>query len=572
MEKLKKIVFASIITAVISMNSTGFLTLAENEKNTFYNTLVEFYNNGSYIKDTHIYINETGVEELKQHFHVETILDRTTYYEKDALWMSRSTKNSYSYYGTSYQDEIPNGITYGVTVEPLVKPNNEQIVLSGENQNSMEEFYVTLKDIIEYEYIWVFDNGVYTTTDSTMLKYFLDFTAPCLYESIFDSNILTYEQATIEVKNNGDLSLKLWVSSTNYGYIIDGEHSVVGNKVVLSEAIIQTKHTFVEKEIIKDATNRSDGLIINKCSECGYEKEFIIPTIQGKLVESYPGMSNADVIYHNGNIYTYGGSPDGINRTNAIYCYNINTNKLYELSVKLNGTSTSHRAILHDDKVYIFGGLTKGSRYNTIQVHDLINQTIKVEDIKLPFGINCFQIGKYKNDVYFVGGTSDIGNLSSIYKVNLATFDVSLLPVNLPTVVFKGGWCQVNNYLYVIGGTMGPRLNTIYRFDMKNQVVETMDATLPVTLSQSRAVYDGYSTIYIYGGTIEGNLLQNSIYTYNIDHDRVERLSYDLPYDLANTCVVRYNKATYILGGNNDITNIILKHKDNQIENIFIKE
>jgi hypothetical protein len=58
-------------------------------------------------KDTSIYLNEDGVSDLIQFFHVETHLDRTTYYEYDSLWMSRGSElecEDYSYYGTKYDE------------------------------------------------------------------------------------------------------------------------------------------------------------------------------------------------------------------------------------------------------------------------------------------------------------------------------------------------------------------------------------------------------------------------------------------------------------------------------------
>ena len=76
--------------------------------------------------------------------------------------------------------------------------------------------------------------------------------------------------------------------------------------------------------------------------------------IKGSVVDTYPSLTNADVVTFNGNIYTYGGSPDGSKRTNSIYCYNVASNTLYELDVKIANGSTSHRALLHQGKVYIF--------------------------------------------------------------------------------------------------------------------------------------------------------------------------------------------------------------------------
>ena len=488
--------------------------------------LNKYYNGGVYKKDSKIYLNEDGVNDLKRYFHVETKLERITYYLYDSLWMSQDIDDGslYSYYGTKYQDGVAVGVTYGITYDYLTPPKTTDVVLSGENKNSMEEYYTTLKDIKEADVSWQYNNNIFETTDKVMLKYFLDFTAPCLYESIIDTHTFDYDKATIEVNNEGNLVLKLWVSSLDYGYIEGKEQAVIDGSVVLSSA------------------------------------EIINPEIKGVEALYYPSLSNADVVEFNGNIYTYGGSPDGSNRTNSIYCYNIESNTVYELDAKLETISTSHRIYLHGGKVYIFGGLTKGARILSIQVHDLVNQKVEVLEKQMPFGMNCEQLGYYNGKLYFAGGSTSLGNSNKIYEMDLYTLEMVELVTQLPTIVFKGAWCTVDKYLYIIGGTNGNRLTSIIRFNMETKEVMTMNAKLPIETSQSRAAYDGMGNIYIYGGTLNDGSLTDTIYKYNIESDMLETVSYKLPYSIANTCVVRVNDLIYILGGNNDINNIILAH------------
>lgn len=45
-----------------------------------------------------------------------------------------------------------------------------------------------------------------------------------------------------------------------------------------------------------------------------------------------------------------------------------------------------------------------------------------------------------------------------------------------------------------------------------------------------------------------------------------------LPYNLANTCVAYVNGSSYILGGDNAVTNIILKHTKDTIINVMNNE
>ena len=332
---------------------------------------------------------------------------------------------------------------------------------------------------------------------------------------------------------------------------------------------IKIKHEYDNGTITLPATDMKDGIKTFSCVSCDHSIEKTIPKVDGYEVESYPQLSNADVVYYDGNIYTYGGNAFG--RTNSIYRYSIEDDKLYKLFVKLDLPTTSHRVVLVGSKVYLFGGLGS-SRRTTILVHDLEAQTLDELDVELPFGINCFQIGCYENTVYIVGGTGANGNFNKIYSFDLETYEFKELPVSLPSVVFKGAWCIVDKYVYVIGGTKGPRLTSIYRFDMETHEVKTMNGTLPEAISQSRAAYDGEGNIYIYGGTNESNQLVDYIVKYNIESDTAELMDYKLPIEIANTCVAATEKGIYILGGNNDYIDVIIKHYGDEVVRVREEE
>lgn len=244
----KRLFFLLLIVLTFTL---GFFISKNNndvnaEEQSVYEVLNEYYNEGTYEKHTIIYLSDDGVDDLAQHFHVENYLERKTYYTPDSLWMSQGVEEDgvkYSYYGTSYSNGKANGVTYAVIEEPLLEPESSKVVLSGEGKNSMEEYYTTLLDLIEYKTEWTYKNGVYTVTDETVLDYFLDFTAPCLYGSVLESNVFSYLKATVEVNQNGDLELKLWVSALDYGFIVGGEESVIDDGVILSSATISHNHS-----------------------------------------------------------------------------------------------------------------------------------------------------------------------------------------------------------------------------------------------------------------------------------------------------------------------------------------
>ena len=88
----------------------------------------------------------------------------------------------------------------------------------------MEEFYTTLKDIndsISEGQKWTKTGNVYKSSDSTLKQYFLDFTAPCFLNiDKTNKNVFDLDYVTIE-KSGSSVLLKLYVNSTNNGFIKD---------------------------------------------------------------------------------------------------------------------------------------------------------------------------------------------------------------------------------------------------------------------------------------------------------------------------------------------------------------
>ena len=168
-----------------------------------------------YTKYTNIYLNEASRDELLAnsgwHADVDT-LNRVTFYDGDALWMSRED-GKYSYYGTSYDEEgHPNGVTNGTATEPLVKPSKVNVVLSGTGKNSMNEYYVGLEDIAALDVNkWSNDGKVYSSNDPEVLELFKAFVAPCYvgFSNETVKNFITLSEATISTNASGDLVLQL---------------------------------------------------------------------------------------------------------------------------------------------------------------------------------------------------------------------------------------------------------------------------------------------------------------------------------------------------------------------------
>lgn len=547
----RKVIVLNLILLMIScsFSMNCFVKIKASDTISEINKLIEYYShNLVYKKESTIYLNETSSFELTSIFHANSgVLERTTYYSHDELWMTNG-EGKYSYYGT---DEDGN-LTHD-TVNYIGETSNKIAI----KDVSMEEHYYTLKDLVAVkEQNWTLNAGIYSSSNMELIEWFKGFTAPCyLGFNDLTANYIDFERVEIEEIESG-LEFRLVANESEKGKLKNDDN-------VFSKAYVTFEHIDDQGELIKAPNEMEEGTIKHTCLECGESYTKTLYSIDGTEIDTYPSLSNADVINFQGNIITYGGSPDGINRTNKVYCFNTYSNKLYELNVTLEKPSTSHRCIVFGEKVYIFGGLNSGTRFDTIQVHDLKNNTLTTLETRMPFGANCFQVGRYYDKAYFVAGYITGGATNKIYEFDFNTLEMTLLEETLPTNIFKGGWCYFSDSLYVVGGTNGSRVIDIYKFNMRTHKVETMNAKLPYKLSQCRVAYDGINNLYIFGGTNESGKLMSDVFVYNINNDSLNELEFDLPLGIANTCVSNVNGKIYVLGGDNDTVNTILRLDEN---------
>ena len=265
----------SALLCTIGISST--FSKIEASQPTVYDNLkgliLNYYGEGTYKKESNIYIDESKVnEDLTVFFHAKAnTTSKVTYYSKDALWMSRGS--NYSYYGTQYENSVPVGVTSGTATTPFVKPINNRVVLSGTNQNSMEEYYVTLHDFIEGSHIsnhsgnklldltsnWSYSNGVYTSTNEDVIDGFRLFTAPLwLGKTKENGNYIDYTKATIQ-EEGSNLVMKLWTSIGDEGKLVDGVESD-GDNLVFSKATVYKYNQNIQESL---RTN-FEGFRLNK--------------------------------------------------------------------------------------------------------------------------------------------------------------------------------------------------------------------------------------------------------------------------------------------------------------------
>lgn len=245
----------------------------------------DYYNGSSYIKNSSIKFDSAYFGELETYFHAgSTVLDRTTYYHGNELWMSRGTEGAgYSYYGSAANN---GGVTNATAETELVTPANPKVVLTGEGKESMEDYYVTMKDLMVDSFFYeentwtTLSEGVYKTENADIMDKFRLFTAPCFlnYEEDGDKleHYLTLSKATVTKSNDG-LVLSLYVDETDSGKVVgdpDSEgHYLLSQATVSYEADVWDGTTVSTS--LKGAGTEADPYLISSGADLAYVKSVV---------------------------------------------------------------------------------------------------------------------------------------------------------------------------------------------------------------------------------------------------------------------------------------------------------
>ena len=278
------IVSLVVLGSIVSQKGSAASEVNPNEE--VADLFAKYYNDGRYTKDTKIFINDESQElkeEIMAYFHAEvTDLERTTYYSKDALWMSRAN-GKYSYYGTAYEGGNAVGVTNATASAPYEVPADAPVALSGAGKTSMEEYFCTLNDFVLGSHTsahtedvaialnanWSLVDGVYYNTSAGVLNGFRLFTAPLWLNTAESKNYISFSLATVEVVD-GDLVMTLWTSAGDVSKLSSDSATKAYNGQTyhaFSKATIQENNIDGEKGTFYDnitpITGRRTGPVVS---------------------------------------------------------------------------------------------------------------------------------------------------------------------------------------------------------------------------------------------------------------------------------------------------------------------
>ncbi len=130
------------------------------------------------------------------------------------------------------------------------------------------------------------------------------------------------------------------------------------------------------------------------------------------------------VATHDQNIYIFGGLINGISR--EIFKYDVETNQLTVLDIKLNEPRAGGRAIHLADgnHIFILGGYNETNKaLETMEVFQILGDTYRIwKGPNLNVARKNFMISQYLNKIYVMGGYDKDGNVVS----SIETFEPEL--------------------------------------------------------------------------------------------------------------------------------------------------
>lgn len=401
-----------------------------------YGLLDDYYNNGNYIRETTINLTESTMDELVAYFHEgNRVKERTTYFTSDALWMLNES-GTYSYYGTK-----DGNMTSARTANYLHQPKNEKIAALN---TSMEDFYTTMEDISTSNATWTKDdNGVFKTSDSTLIQYFLDFTAPCFYGiDETKKNYFTLSHVEVEKVTEG-LELRLVCATVDSSKFDDGSNSV------LSKALVKTATNVVTLTKVEDAKLAENNTPVY---------------LEGTVVNYYSSGNNSFILKDEWN--------------NEIIVYSPNSAVALNDKVVVDGKKTTYSGniqVASGSKVSIVenGGFESQTYSKTFEeAYDIasnLEENIMTSDL---YTVSA-SVKVEGSDYYLTNGTNDIqlykGDNSSLHNGCVATVTGRL-------TIYEG---TAEFVKYTIGEVVNARYNITFG-TFENGSVTTTNATSDV--------------------------------------------------------------------------------------------
>ena len=195
----------------------------------------EYYNNGTYVKETVLNTNEFADEDVNDYFHAgaQVKYRQTTYAPGQLSMVTKATSEAeWGTHTSTYEDNGNGGVDH---LTDGVKDYSVSGTVNGQDRSSVENWYVTLHDFVNTELTgWEYADGVYTLSlvdNELATKMAREFVAPMWLETEEAKNYVQFDKLTVEEVGES-LVMKLYVDSTNSGQLVEGANLVFSQATI----------------------------------------------------------------------------------------------------------------------------------------------------------------------------------------------------------------------------------------------------------------------------------------------------------------------------------------------------
>ena len=210
-----------------------------------------------------------------------------------------------------------------------------------------------------------------------------------------------------------------------------------------------------------------------------------------------------------------GGSSSGTNQLDSIFVFDTENNSITQLATKLPTASSEISVCAVDDKIYLFGGKTGmvSTPLTTILLFNTENNSLTKLGIELPINTRRMGCARVGNKIYMFGGESSSNSQDYINIFDIDKNSISRISTRLPAVVESVAAAAVGTKIYLFGGYNSSTIDTIDVFDTETREVNTISTKLPDRAHGIAAVTYG-TKIYLFGGSITDDGL-NTVHLFN---------------------------------------------------------
>ena len=152
-------------------------------------------------------------------------------------------------------------------------------------------------------------------------------------------------------------------------------------------------------------------------------------------------------------IYLLGGSPTTSTATNAIYCFDTETEKIEKLSATVPASRTQMACAMVGSKIYLFGGSSGATTYyGKIYCFDAETGKTSTLSKSLPLEGGMIFGGAIGSKIYLFGGFRGGTSRADIYCYDTTTDEIVTIAEKLPSNNYDMCGASTGSDIYLFGG------------------------------------------------------------------------------------------------------------------------